>query len=123
MFILSFVWHSVFLNDFNRILFPKILFYAGLVICYLGISFVISIFYSSGKLKLGPHLSGILIGMVIGFFIYLVALTLGFSFNNSLSMQQAMIDLTWQVIEGGVGGLAIAVCYQIFEHGGFFIHI
>lgn len=123
MFIMSFVWHSVFLNDFNRILFPKILFYIGLAVSYIGISFLITVLYSSGKLKLGPHLSAFVIGVLTGVFIYLIALTLGFSFNNSLTMQQALIDLCWQVIEEGIGGLVIAISFQIFEHGGFFIHI
>ena len=123
MFICSYCWHHLFLNDFERILLPDPLFYSLLGVAYLGVSFIILVIYGTGKVKLGPHLSGIVIGILTGVFIYLIALTLGFSFNNSRALKQSLFDLAWQVVEQGIGGFCIAVSYQIFDKGGFFVRI
>jgi hypothetical protein len=124
MFLLSNLYHNIILNDFDRILYPKPFFYSSLLIAYSGISLVGILIYSLNFFsKLGPHFSAFLIGSILGITTYAITITMGFSFNNSLSMQQNMLDVLWQVIEQGIGLLVGAICYQIIEKGGFFIHI
>lgn len=123
MFLLSNIYHNLILNDFDRILYPKPFFYTSLFIAYAGISLVAILIYGLNIVKIGPHLSAFVIGAIIGIVIYSITITMGFSFNNSLSMQQNLLDVLWQIVEQGGGVFAGAVCYQIIEKGGFFIHI
>lgn len=122
MFLLSNLYHNVLLNDFDRILFPPAFFYSMLLVAYLGIGFLIIAIYTLTIIKLGPHLSAMVIGALLGLVIYAITISMGFSFNNSLSFQQNLIDLTWQMLEQAIGGLAGAVCYQIIDKGGFYIN-
>lgn len=62
------------------------------------------VFYHAKFLKIDNKYKGVLIGIFLGVLIYLIAVTLGFSFNNSLSRTQSILDLFWQILEQGIGG-------------------
>ncbi len=104
MFLLSSLWHGVILTDFRRIQFPLPVFLALLFASYMGISIIITVFYHSKFLKINEKFKGAIIGIFLGVLIYLIAVTLGFSFNNSFSRTQSILDLLWQIVEQGLGG-------------------
>jgi len=123
MFALSNLYHNFILNDFDRILYPKPFFYSMLFIAYAGLSFLSMMIYFSNTVKIETHLSALLIGGLLGLMVYSVTISMGFSFNNTLSTQQMTIDLLWQIVEQGTGTLAGAICFQILDKGGFYINI
>ena len=58
-----------------------------------------------------PFLKGLLSGSVCGILLYLISLVIGVSFSRSITMQYMLIDITWQMIEQGLGGLVVGVVH------------
>ena len=76
MFLLSYVWHGIFLTDLSRLSYPKALFL---------------------------------------FFAAIVYLMIG-SFSTGSKLENMILDITWQLIEQGMGGLVVGIVrLLIFE--------
>ena len=116
MFGLSYLWHGILLTDFSRIQIPFNIFLSLLFSAYFGISLLLLIVIKSKILTISLESKGFLSGMALGLIIYLVALTLGFSFNNSELKSQSMLDMFWQMFEQGVGGYIIGKICHIAQH-------
>jgi hypothetical protein len=124
MFGLSYFWHSIFLNDFNRILIPKNVFFSMLGAAYLCISAAMMVFFTAKIINIkAVYVKGFLVGMMGGITVYLVAITIGYSFNNSMVLKQSIIDAIWQMLEQGIGGVVMAWVYRITERGFIFFAV
>lgn len=120
MFSLSYFWHGVFLNDFQRLNYPKELFLTGSVITYMILGFIIAKIYSldfTKKINRQPILKGVLVGMILGVITYLVSRVTGISFNSEVKLEYMLVDALWQVIEQTIGGIAVGLVYVILYHG------
>ena len=112
MFGLSYLWHGVLLNDFNRLSYPKGIFFIVASIVYLIIGFAVVKVYTlkifekvSGKMTIRGLVAGALCGVVF----YMIAMVVGISFSTELKIQYIALDMAWQAMEQGVGGMAVAV--------------
>lgn len=108
MFGISFVWHGVILNDLMAIPYPLSFFMGLCAIVYLFVSFLIA--FSIEYLGIEEqHLpKGVGIGSILGFFLYLIAFTLGVSFQAQ-GTEHIVVNFLWQMIEQGVGGAMIGL--------------
>lgn len=112
MFVLSYVWHAVILNDFIKLTYPADIFLTVSALVYLGIGFIITVItYLMKRLK-DSFKYGIAAGAVIGIFIYAVAFVMGLSFNAMVDIKTIAFDLGWQVMEQGFGGLMCGWVYR-----------
>lgn len=112
MISLSYIWHGVILNDLRNVNYPEWYFFFLLLIVYSIIAFILTLIFnyaSPEKAILSKGFSG---GAAFGFFIYLVAFTLGISFKSG-AVKHVVVDFVWQMIEQGIGGLVIAYIYLI----------
>jgi hypothetical protein len=119
MFILFYVWHGIFLNDFSRLSYPTELFLVFAAITYLIIGFVmVKVFEAKFFEKLFYRrlfLKGLIKGCLCGFMFFIVATVVGVSFNTGAGIKNLLFDLAWQLFEQGVGGIVVSVTYVIFE--------
>ena len=119
MFGLSYVWHGVFLNDFERLSYPKEIFLTGSVITYLILGFLVTqIFLMKFPKSIArkPLTRGIISGVLLGIATYVVALVIGVSFSTTLTTEYILFDLLWQAVEQMAGGITVAFVYiSIYE--------
>lgn len=119
MFGLSYVWHGVFLNDFERLNYPKEIFLTGSVITYLILGFLVTQIYLMKFPKAiarKPLTRGIISGVLLGIATYVVALVIGVSFSTTLTTEYILFDLLWQAVEQMAGGITVAFVYiSIYE--------
>jgi hypothetical protein len=119
MFILSYVWHGIFLNDFSRLSYPKEIFLFFAAITYLIIGFVVvKVFEAKFLEKLFYHrlfFKGLVKGFMCGFMFFIVATVVGVSFNTGTGIKNLLFDLAWQIFEQGIGGIVVSVTYVVFE--------
>ncbi len=115
MFGLSFFWHGVLLTDFSRISYPKGIFLVSAGVVYFALGFLINKVYQlkffKTKYKAKPVLRGFLVGASCGILLYMIALVFGISFNSNLTLKNIAIDLSWQILEQGFGGLIVGASY------------
>ena len=115
MFGLSYFWHMYALNDIDRPSFDMTYYYIFAPILHvcitLFIALVISLdlmnFLFSNKI-LGSFFAGAFIGVVI----YLIQLIFGISFNKDTTIAYITIDLLWQIIHKGTGGVILKLLYR-----------
>lgn len=120
MFSLSYLWHGVFLNDLQRISYPKEIFLTGASITYLILGFSVTKIYLLQFPKIiaaRPFLRGLLSGAFLGVATYLVALVVGVSFSSELTLQYILFDLLWQMAEQSFGGITVAFVYIYIYEG------
>ena len=119
MFGLSYVWHGVFLNDFERLSYPKEIFLTGSVITYLILGFLVTQLFLMKfprNIEKKPLLRGIIAGVLLGIATYVVSLVIGVSFSSSLTTKYILFDMLWQSIEQMCGGITVAFVYiSIYE--------
>ncbi len=114
MFLLSWVWHGLALTDLQELKIPKPLYFslAGLVYLILGLGMTMGIHHAIHSewisLKRAFPLSAMLVGGAVGFFVYLIIFVLGMSFAKS-GMMHVLVDVLWQMLEQGLGGLAVSL--------------
>lgn len=113
MFSLSYLWHGVILNDFERLTYPRATFLTLATIVYLGISLALTTLNTFFEINKKPIFKGLILGLVLGFFIYLIAFVLGISFNSTPKFEYIALDVAWQMFEQGLGGL---VCGLVFDY-------
>lgn len=105
MYALSYLWHGILLNDYSNIRFPLWLYFTLAAIVYLIIGLVLTYLYRFTRTRELKY-KGAMMGMSLGFFIYLIAFVLGVSFNQHTA-SHIVVDFIWQMFEQGVGGAAV----------------
>jgi len=117
MFLLFYVWHGVFLNDFKRIQFPLAWFVAFAAVTYLLFGAGIYFLYESDLMKSVRNfaLRGLICGSIAGFSLFMIATIVNISLTRHLSVQHLMMDCVWQMTEQIVGGMVI-VLFKVIIH-------
>ena len=119
MFGLSYLWHGVFLNDYELITYPMGIYLTAASIAYLFIGFVVSrafLIEYFDKISRHPLVRGPLIGFACGVLMYVIATVLHVSFNKDMDMKYLVLDITWQGIEQAFGGFVVGLVYMlVFE--------
>lgn len=119
MFGLSYLWHGVFLNDYELIQYPKGIFISASAIVYLFIGLLLSRIFIADfldKISRHPLLRGPAAGFAAGIMVYLIALVIGVTYNKGLDMKYIVMDVVWQGVEQAIGGLFVGLSYMfIFE--------
>jgi len=114
MFSLSYLWHGIFLNDLQRLSYPKEIFLTGSIITYLILGFLVTKIYLMNFPKAiakKPIVRGLISGAGLGVCTYIVSLVIGVSFNSQLTPGYILFDLLWQTVEQTFGGIAVAFIY------------
>ncbi len=110
MLFVSYLWHGVMLNDLIFIPQPAELFYGLALLAYIVIGFAITFVYNYLSMGIGLRMKSSLVGIALGFFIYLIAFVLGVSFTGN-QRSHIVVDFVWQMIEQGIGGTVIGFVY------------
>jgi len=110
MMLLSYLWHGVVLNDLIYVPRPYFLFYSLALLVYIVIGFTLTFVFNYLSMGIGIKMKGSLMGMALGFFIYLIAFVLGVSFKGS-GTEHVVVDFLWQMLEQGVGGSVVGFIY------------
>ncbi|MBK8497542.1 MAG: hypothetical protein IPL52_01685 [Flavobacteriales bacterium] len=114
MFGLSYVWHGLVLSDLSELGIPLALYFvlAALVYLVLGLGITIgahkAVQYEFISLKRAFPVMVTLFSAAIGFFVYLVIFVLGMSFTKH-AMMHVVVDVLWQMLEQGLGGLVVSL--------------
>ncbi|HVA99072.1 MAG TPA: hypothetical protein VNG53_09270 [Bacteroidia bacterium] len=114
MFSAFFLWHGVLLNDFSHSPYPKDIFLTVSSLVYLIIGFALNSVYDSRlleKFPKKPRLKGVVVGAVCGIFIYFMSVVIGVSFNGQMTFMNVVVNITWQMAEQALGGLAIGIVH------------
>ncbi len=106
MLLLSTVWHSVILHDFQGLLLTFKQLVIALAIFYTGMGVVLISCINKFWDYFSP-LKAILFSASIGLLFYILATLLGHTFNDSHTKTQLIIDTLWQMLEQGIGGFII----------------
>ncbi|MES2680617.1 MAG: hypothetical protein V4635_12055 [Bacteroidota bacterium] len=111
MFILFYLWHGLFLNDFQRLSFPLSWFVTFAAITYLLFGAGIYVLYESSLMKKIKNflIRGIICGLIGGFSLFMIATIVNISLTRHLSAQHLMVDCIWQMTEQIVGAMVIVV--------------
>ncbi len=115
MFGLSYVWHGLVLNDFEQVSTNLTMFVPLLLLVYAGISVILTLFFSLINFEVNATQKRLGIGGAFGFFIYLVAFTLGVSFSPPSETEHIVLDFVWQMMEQAAGALVIDFVFHIFH--------
>lgn len=119
MFAVSYLWHGIVLNDFERISYPFEVYLVSAGVVYLVIGFLMSRIFIAEFLdryaeKAVPR--GLLTGVALGVIVFMSTLVFGVSFSSFADPKFLALDLIWQVVEQTVGGLAVGLVYMlVFE--------
>lgn len=113
MFGLSYLWHGVLLNDYVNIKYPLWLHLMLAGVVYLVIAFVLTYLHQYTTVR-HHKFKGLLLGSILGFFIYLIAFVLGVSYNPH-SIEHTVVDFIWQMVEQGLGGMTIGFAFRVLE--------
>ncbi len=114
MFGLSYLWHGVALTDLEELRVPRTLYFvlSGIVYLVLGLGLTVGLHKAIGheliSLKVAFPFTSFLGGAVVGFVVYLIIFVLGMSFTKH-GMVHVVVDIIWQMIEQGMGGLAVSL--------------
>lgn len=120
MFGASYLWHGVFLNDLEKIKYPKEIYLTGSVITYLILGFLLTRIYGMKypkSIASRPVIRGIMAGAFLGFSAYVVSLVLGVSFTYQLTLDYILFDLLWQISEQILGGITVGLVYIAIYEG------
>ncbi len=109
----SLIWHGVILNDLNFIPKPAHIFYSLFTLTYVVIGFALTFVYNYLSMGIGLKLKSSIIGVTMGFFIYLIAFVLGVSFKGNGGTPHVLMDFIWQMLEQGAGGSVIGLIYML----------
>jgi hypothetical protein len=112
MISLSFLWHGLLLNDLIHVPQPYALFYTLGFLTYLVIGFALTFVFVYLSMGIGIRMKGGLMGMTLGFFIYLIAFIFGISFKGT-GTAHVVVDFIWQMIEQGIGGGVVGFVYAM----------
>lgn len=127
MYLAFYLFHGVITNDILKLSIPKTLFLSVAAVVYLIVAFGMSLLFKSTSLKKNikkPFRRSLLIGILTALFMYGVAFTVGISFSFKVTMLNLLVDVSWQLVEQGVGAFFIALANTLFyreeeEHANF----
>lgn len=114
MFGLSYVWHGLVLSDLEDLKIPLALYFVLAILVYLvlGLGLTIAahkaVQYEFISLKKAFPFMVMLMAAATGFFVYIVVYVLGMSFMKSEGVH-VVIDVLWQMVEQGLGGLMVSL--------------
>lgn len=118
MFVLFYVWHGIFLNDFRRLNFPLTWFIVFAAISYLIFGAGIYFLFESRLMKRFDNLllRAVLTGTIAGIALTMISTVINISITKHLSKDYLMMDFVWQIGEQSVGALVVvALKYVIRE--------
>lgn len=107
---LSYFWHGVLLNDLRNVNYPPWYFFFLLLLVYSIISLILTLGFKYINPTKNLVFKGFLGGAAFGFFLYLVAFTLGVSFKSG-ETKHIVVDFVWQMLEQGVGAVVVAYVF------------
>jgi hypothetical protein len=114
MFTLSYIWHSTMLNDLKDIGDDMLLYLCLSISGYVLLGLLMSIF-QLGLLRLdwidskeNPTAKMMLLGLLTGLVLGWVLLALTLPLKGRVDPAHVWVDLAWQVIEQGAGGMLAA---------------
>lgn len=114
MYGLSYVWHGIALNDLEAIKVPLALYFSLSALVYVIVALVLvfamhqALAHGWISLRRGFPLMGMLLGAAVGFLVYLIAFIFGISFMDH-KLSYIVVDVTWQMVEQGMGGLMVSL--------------
>jgi hypothetical protein len=114
MYGLSYLWHGVALTDLQELPIPRTLYLilSGVIYLVLGLLLTLAVHkaieYEFISLKKAFPLFSALLGAAVGFFVYLAIFIMGMSFAKQ-GMVHVLVDVLWQMMEQGLGGLAVSL--------------
>lgn len=115
MFFISYVWHGLFLTDYSRLSYPQEVFLVIASIVYLILGFVVAKAIDTKMLevhfKRKPIMRGAISGAACGFTFFLIATVVGVSFSTTSNIPNLLLDVTWQIVEQTIGGIAVGVVH------------
>ena len=115
MFLLSYVWHAIFLTDYSRLSYPKEVFLIFASIVYLIIGFVVAkaidVKMLEKSFKRKPIIRGAISGAACGFVFFLIATVVGVSFSTGSKMENLLLDVSWQILEQTIGGVVVGIVH------------
>ncbi len=117
MFLSSYVWHNFVLTDYSRLTYPIQVFLIAAAVVYLIIGFIVAKAIDfkmfENKFKRKPILRGSIAGALCGIAFFLIATVVGVSFSTSASMENLLLDVTWQTIEQAIGGMVVGIAHLL----------
>lgn len=123
MFTMFYLWHGILLNDFTRISYSLDVFLYLSALVYLVIGLIVAVLNTALEYNKKPYARGIIFGIALGFFIYLIAFVLGVSFYADPKIEHIVLDFVWQMVEQGVGSMICAMSYAyMMEKDKLLIH-
>jgi uncharacterized membrane protein YccC len=114
MYGLSYLWHGLALTDLQELKIPLALYLvlSGLVYLIIGLGLTVAVhqcvMHEWISLKRAFPLMSSLLGAAIGFVVYMLVFILGMSFAGH-QMLHIVVDILWQMVEQGVGGLMVSL--------------
>lgn len=114
MMALSYAWHGLALTDIADLKMDLWLYLVltGLAYLIIGLVLTLGVHFLLARevitMKTAFPLKTTFVGLVAGVGVYLIALVSGLSFASH-GLQHAVVDLLWQVIEQGIGGLMVGL--------------
>jgi len=123
MYGLSFAWHGLALTDLQELRIPLALYLclSGVVYLLIGLGLTVAVHQCVAhewiSLRKAFPLMSMLLGAAIGFVVYLVVFILGMSFASK-GFVHIVVDILWQMLEQGLGGLMVSLglIYDMHRH-------
>jgi hypothetical protein len=115
MFLLSYLWHGMILNDLKNLHYPLEMFLLLAALLYIVLGFGLAFLYNYLNFSRNIKFKGSILGSFTGFVVYLIAFTLGVSFGSN-QLEHVVVDFLWQMIEQGIGGLAVSAVFSFSAH-------
>ena len=112
MYTAFYVFHGMLTNDLIKLSIPTTIFLSVAGFVYLVVGFIMSALFKSVTLKKhieAPYKRALLIGVSSALFLYAVAFVVGVSFSYQITILNAMVDISWQLIEQNLGAFVICL--------------
>jgi len=110
----SYVWHGLALTDLQDLRIPLALYLtlSGVVYLLIGLGITVAVHQCVAhewiSLRKAFPMMSMLLGAAIGFVVYLVVFILGMSFASK-GFVHVVVDILWQMVEQGLGGLIVSL--------------
>lgn len=111
---ISYAWHGLALTDISDLKIELWLYLVltGLAYLFIGLVLTLAVHLLIERewisMKSAFPMKTMFTGTIAGVGVYLVALASGLSFAGH-GIQHAVVDLLWQIIEQGIGGLMVGL--------------
>jgi hypothetical protein len=117
MFVLFYVWHGIFLNDFKRIQFPITWFVSFAAFTYLIFGALLFFMMESEPAKKirNVFVRALVVGAIAGFTLFMIATIINFSLTRTQSANHLLMDCVWQISEQMVGALVVTALKLIIH--------